>query len=304
MQSFKQYSKSQKRQKLSAFNHVYFEGDPQNWKISRLPDWMHFYGVQLSKELSREAPRYHKRFKQGTIVMVNYGVPIGDELGGKHFGVVLSNDDNKHKKKILVVPLSSHYHRDYANLGYELMDGILELLNDRINELKTQIDNHGKEIKDFIAVNGNKTFNFTDEEVNFFQKNNINVSNILDKHTVFWFEFKDENYKKLIEAVKNIDIKENYPNIFELISHTNKIKDFISGILKDILNEQKNVHEIVGLTKKLSRYNKYSYAVITDIRSVSKSRITKLSHYTISGNTKISDSALETIKTQLIRRIE
>lgn len=46
------------------------------------------------------------------------------------------------------------------------------------------------------------------------------------------------------------------------------------------------------------------YAVITDIRSVSKSRITKLSHYTISGNTKISDSALETIKTQLIRRIE
>lgn len=163
---------------------------------------------------------------------------------------------------------------------------------------------HGKEIKDFIAVNGNKTFNFTDEEVNFLQKNNINVSNILDNHTVFWFEFKDENYKKLIEAVKNIDIKENYPNIFELISHTNKIKDFISGILKDILNEQKNVHEIVGLTKKLSRYNKQSYAVITDIRSVSKSRITKLSHYTISGNTKISDSALETIKTQLIRRIE
>ena len=45
------------------------------------------------------------------------------------------------------------------------------------------------------------------------------------KEGLNWFEFKDENYKKLIEAVKNIDIKENYPNIFELISET--VKSFV-----------------------------------------------------------------------------
>ena len=236
--------------------------------------------------------------------MVDYGVPIGKELGGKHFGVVLSNDDDKYKKKILVVPLSSHYHKDYTNLGYELMDGILELLNDRINELTELTQKHTEEIQNFIGANGNKTFNFTDEELNFFQENNISVSSMLNNHTAFYFQLKSDNYKKLIEAVKNINVEEKYPNIFELISHINKIKNFISEVLTNIQKEQSNIHKIVNLTKKINRYNKHSYAVITDIRSVSKSRITKLNHYTISGNTKISDSALEKIKNQLIKRLE
>ena len=124
------YSREQKRRKLAKFNSVYYEGNPDNWKVSRLPNWMNFYGHSLNNELNGRLPRYYRKFKQGTIVMVDYGVPIGNELGGKHFGVIISNNDTKYKRKVTIIPLSSHYHKGYVDLGFDLMEGINSLLSD------------------------------------------------------------------------------------------------------------------------------------------------------------------------------
>lgn len=131
----RKFTNSEKRHKLAKFNSVYYEGDPNNWKVSRLPNWMSFYGYELDKELHGKSPKYYRKFKQGTIVMIDYGVPVGNELGGKHFGIVLSNNDTKFKRKIMVVPLSSHYHKGYIDLGYDLMQGITKLIQNRVIEL-------------------------------------------------------------------------------------------------------------------------------------------------------------------------
>lgn len=44
--------------------------------------------------------------------------------------------------------------------------------------------------------------------------------------------------------------------------------------------------------------------MILDVKAISELRVTKLSHFTISGNTHISDSTLEKVKTELIKTIE
>lgn len=58
------------------------------------------------------------------------------------------------------------------------------------------------------------------------------------------------------------------------------------------------------LEKKLTKYNKQSYAVISDIKSVSKLRVVKLNRFTISGNTRISAENLDKIRQGFIKIIE
>lgn len=48
------------------------------------------------------------------------------------------------------------------------------------------------------------------------------------------------------------------------------------------------IHSNETTRKKLTRYNKQPYAVIPDIKSVSKLRVVKLNHFTISRNARIS----------------
>lgn len=301
---YKKYSSSQKRNKLSIFNSVYYKGNPNNWKISRLPDWMNFYGTELFNELNGETPRYYPQFEQGTIVMVNYGVPIGDELGGKHFGVVISNNDTKYKRKVLIVPLSSHYHRGYINLGYELMNGIIELINDRANEIKKEIDSLIKEMRDFSKAYGKRDFSFTDKEKEILLSNGIDIMAFFKNNSVFQIQSENTEVKRVIHQIHSINSWNEYKNISEFVFHIEKIFSFQSRLLKRIADEQKTMQQLTKLSKKFERYNKQSFAIISDIKVVSKLRVQKLTHFTISGNTRISALALNKIKAELIKTIE
>lgn len=297
------YSHEQKRLKLAKFNSVYYDGDPNNWKVSRLPNWMNFYGNSLDMELRNESPRYYRKFEQGTIVMVDYGVPIGNELGGKHFGVVLANNDTKFKKKVLVVPLSSHYHRGYVNLGYNLMEEIARLGNERINELQDNADNLLTRLKSFMQDNSNRHFEFSKEEINFFNKNNIDITYLAN---IIPFDISRKNVKleHFIDEIKNSNSWEEYPNIFEFVSFIETVFSFQQSILKDQRKFESDIKKLKDLRKKFAKYNKQSFAVTDDIRTISKLRVVKLSHFTISGNTRISSEKMKIIQAKISEIIE
>ena len=75
--------------------------------------------------------------------------------------------------------------------------------------------------------------------------------------------------------------------------------------MNNSLNELRdNLLQMKQLIKKLTKYNKQSYAVISDIKSVSKLRVVKLNHFTISGNTRISTENLDKIRQGFIKTIE
>lgn len=299
----RRYSNNQKRRKLAKFNSIYYEGDPDNWKVSRLPNWMNFYGNSLDMELKGKLPTYYRKFKQGTVVMIDYGVPVGNELGGKHFGVVISNNDTKYKRKITVIPLSSKYHRGYVNLGYDLMEGILTLGTQRSIELKEAITKANTRLQDFNANSASANFNFTPDEVQFLVSHNISLDIISKSHVNVNLENK-KSFQNLIISIKNLDKWEEYPNIFNFVSFIETGLNFQDSMSKQIDKFEKDFKELNKLRKKFEKYNKQSYAVISDIKSVSKLKVTKLNHYTISGNTRISDYALNKIKFELIKTIE
>ena len=198
------YTENQKRQKISKFNDVYYNGNPDDWKVSRLPNWMQSYGYLLNKELENKLPSHYKRFHQGTVVMIDYGVTIGNELGGKHFGVVLNNDDTKYKRKVMVVPLSSHWHRGYIDLGYDLMSGINDLIELRKGEEQKKIDKLINRLNEFNNNHKDNHFSFLDEEIKFindngvksFPKNNYTVEFNLSKN--------NDKLESLIEDIKQI----------------------------------------------------------------------------------------------------
>lgn len=68
--------------------------------------------------------------------------------------------------------------------------------------------------------------------------------------------------------------------------------------------KEDTIAQLEELSNKLNKYNKQSFAVISDIKTVSKLKVAKLSHYTISGNTYISEKALAKIKKEIIKTIE
>lgn len=304
MTEYKRYSNNQKRRKLAKFNSVYYDGNPDNWKVSRLPNWMNFYGYSLSNELNGRLPRYYRKFKQGTIVMIDYGVPIGNELGGKHFGVVISNNDTKYKRKVMVVPLSSKYHKGYIDLGFDLMEGISHLLAQRIFELQQKINKLNKRPNEFFKENPTNPTIFDQDDRHFLDENNIDYS-ILTKTTTN-FKLNDELncFRNLVNDRKNTDSWEKYPNIYKFVSSVESFFNFADLTEQSPYKVQKEVTQLNELGNKLKRYNKQSFAVISDVKAISKLRVTKLSHFTISGNTHISDAAMKKIKVELIKTID
>lgn len=300
-----QYTEEQKRQKISKFNNVYYNGDPADWKVSRLPNWMSFYGHSLDKELNNNLPHYYRRFRQGTIVMIDYGVTIGNELGGKHFGIVLNNNDTKYKSKVTVVPLSSHNHRGYIDLGYGLMAGIYDLVNKRSKEEQAKIRKLVDRLEKFRSSHKNSSFSFTKDEEAFLEKN---IKDFPNDQNTFIINFLDNEENKelvsLITKIKKIDSWEQHKNIFDFVSFIETAITFKNSVDEELKRLDDSADQLHQLAKKLNKYNKQSYAVISDIKSVSKLRVAKLNHFTISGNTQISSENLDKIRQGLIKTIE
>lgn len=299
-----QYTEEQKRQKISKFNNVYFNGDPADWKVSRLPNWMQSYGYLLDKELKNNLPSYYRRFRQGTVVMIDYGVTIGDELGGKHFGVVLNNDDTKYKRKVTVVPLSSHRHKGYIDLGYDLMSGINDLIELRKAEEQKKINKLIKRLNEFINNHKDSNFSFSDEEIKFINDNG--VKNFPKNNSTVELNFAENNDKleSLIEDIKQVDSWEQHKNIFDFVSLVETALSFQKSVNASLAELKDNLFQMKQLEKKLTKYNKQSYAVLSDIKSVSKLRVANLNHFTISGNARISAENLDKIRQGFIKTIE
>ncbi|QLL73837.1 type II toxin-antitoxin system PemK/MazF family toxin [Lactobacillus crispatus] len=304
MAEYKRYSHDQKRRKLAKFNSVYYDGNPDNWKVSRLPNWMNFYGHSLNNELNGRLPKYYRKFKQGTVVMIDYGVPIGNELGGKHFGVVISNNDTKYKRKVMVVPLSSHYHKGYVDLGFDLMEGISYLLAQRIIELQQKINKLDKRLNDFVKENPVNPTIFNQDERQFLDENNIDYSVLAETTTTFNLNNVQNKFTNLINDIKNTDSWEKYPGIYEFVSSVESFVNFADSVENSLYEMQEGITQLNRLGHKLERYNKQSFAVISDVKAISKLRVTKLSHFTISGNAHISNAAMTKIKTELIKTID
>lgn len=131
----RRYSFDEKYQSIESLINFYTNADSSDYKASRLPNWLDFYGRTLLTEKNIE---YYNVFSQGTVVTVDYGVPVGGEMSGIHFAVVLSNNDTRRKKTILTIPLSSHNRPDRVYLGKDILHKAQLSMEKQLNQLQLE----------------------------------------------------------------------------------------------------------------------------------------------------------------------
>lgn len=76
-------------------------------KSHLLAEWLIKWSSYIQKEHFFESTSI-KSYKQGEIILVDFGFRIGHEFGGRHYAVVLENNNNPRNQMILLVPVSSY----------------------------------------------------------------------------------------------------------------------------------------------------------------------------------------------------
>lgn len=66
-----------------------------------------------------------------------------------------------------------------------------------------------------------------------------------------------------------------------------------------IVELQNEIQLFKKLEKRMERYTKFTYADVNNITTVSKLRAKKVSEYTISGNSSLSENSINKLKTKL-----
>jgi mRNA-degrading endonuclease toxin of MazEF toxin-antitoxin module len=296
---------------IAQFNNIYF-GVPHNrfFKLHFISQWMEFYGYWLTKEKEHDIPKYYTTFNHGSVVMVNFGPNIGSELSGNHFAIVLNRKDKRENKTLTVLSLSSKDHSNYLDLGNELFKSIYQLTQQRMADFEQEKDTVIKMLNTRIKELTPKilSYKLIDESSKnastFFAKDSLNgflhIMHEFQINFADYIDFKDPTkLKELINEIVNIREKEivahSSESYIERLSSTiSDLTEFYNGIESGVtLNE--HIDNMQGLIDKVQKYSKNTYAIIPNITTVSKLRVVKVSHYTISKNVTISEESLARI---------
>lgn len=111
--------------------------------------WISDYVFYISKEDTYNYPIY--KYERGDIVQINFGYRIGNEIGGRHFAVVIDTDNSIKQKILTVVPLMSLKENSKdGKYTFTLRKGLFELHNDKLNKLTAELENSKNEIDKMI----------------------------------------------------------------------------------------------------------------------------------------------------------
>ena len=165
-----------KRLNLSFMKHI----DLMEYKKSNLlAYWITDYANYHDNEKNFDYSKIVK-FKRGSIIKVNLGFNVGNELGGLHYCVVISKYDSPKSGILNVIPLTSTKKAESVfsiNLGNELfilLNSNIEKEEQKIFKLmnSTDFENATSSIKQAIY-----------NELNLLQKLNVEASKLKDNST-------------------------------------------------------------------------------------------------------------------------
>lgn len=253
----RKFNFDEKYQDIENLINFYFNADDSNYRVSRLPNWIDFYGKTL---LNEKRYKFYNKFSQGTVVTIDYGVPVGGEMSGIHFAIVLSKNNTQYKKTVLAIPLSSHNNKDWISLGKDILYQAQLSMDDQLLCLKAKVQSLERKITDLT--------------------NDIKNS---------------ENELIRFRALKNPSKKD----INKIKSNIKKYKNDLTLFIKDKNSLLVEVDKFKKELNHLNKYNKNSYACLDLISSVSKLKIKKFSHYGINSNISISDENLKLLKKRI-----
>ena len=234
-----------------------------NPKFQHLDVWEAFQSKQFRTENYSKKSKKFLSYKRGTIVFVNFGTNIGNELSGNHFAIVLSKDDSPLNGNLTVIPLTSKNKKYNLDLGKDLIKSIIQDLTFQIDEL-IEFQN-----------------TLRDELYREYTENQRELNDYVPIHNQVIIDFFSKFVKK--EPDKNGYINLSTKEIPELIqSRINDLKAIESFYISKV---------------------KDSYAMINSVTTISKFRIKKpINNSDPIGRIKISKENLDKIDIALIKK--
>lgn len=250
-----------------------------NFKVTRLANWNYKHTTFLEKEANKvSGPKIY--FEQGSFIKVDFGINIGREFSGPHFAIVLDKHDNINKDTITVVPLSSQHNKKYITVNKVMFEEATASLTQKIDMLEKRV----RELKE-----KNKKTRLLSEEIN----ENKYLRNP-EKATQELIQiFKDEVEDKEI-SIRNI---RDYLTFKDYIV-TRKLKESE----KEISECETDSNELITCKNHYDHYSKNSFAVISGVTTISKSRIyPPINKNDPIGRIKVSKEEINRIKSAFLK---
>lgn len=223
--------------------------------------------------------RFYDQYKPGTLLFVDFGVNVGSEFSKPHFAIVLDKNDNKINGNITVIPLTSKNSKYVLPINDSIFNTTIQHLKDALDKSDQEVEKYRLELKEV-----EKSIFETATELK------VNTNN---KETV-------ELCLELSEIVK----QRNEQDLREVVlSHIEELLKSV-GRLQAKITEQKNCKNMIkDVLEQYSKFNKKSYVVYGEIRSISKLRVKKINRFDPSGKIRISQPSFEIIKNKIINHI-
>jgi hypothetical protein len=238
--------------------------DCKNPKFNNLDKWQHFQAMAFKKENNPNIKNRFIKYKRGTVVMVNFGTSIGNELSGNHFAIVLNKKDSPKAGEITVLPLTSKANKSNINLGNELIQNIFS------DVLKS--------IQDLVAFSAIIEDLLKDEKGTF---------KYHEGQSVTFHDSLIEYYCMTIKPKK---------------AATDGTIHYTTDEIADIIN--KVIHMLQDITDYYNEKNKDSFAKILSITTISKHRIKKsINVLDPIGKIQLSNETMDRIDTEIVKAI-
>lgn len=114
-----------------------FVSKSNNRKFKYLPHWVLSEASYFEKEVTNPE-RNHKIYQRGALVFIDFGINVGNELSGDHFGIVLNRNDSSRNGVLTVVPVSSKSNRFSVKIDGLISQKSLVFLNESIRNLEIE----------------------------------------------------------------------------------------------------------------------------------------------------------------------
>ncbi|ELU6316002.1 type II toxin-antitoxin system PemK/MazF family toxin [Listeria ivanovii subsp. londoniensis] len=234
-----------------------------------LPNWLVNKSIYL-KKYRLEGQRLFKKYHRGSLVMIDFGVNVGNEISGNHFGIVLNKYDNPKNGVLTVIPVTSKK-REY----------LIEL--DSLISVQSNITLRKLIIDDVLTHLAATEFIFETLDAESQRRHRF----IIEKSAISM----DDINKKIVSLGLN-KLEQNKMSI-----------ETYEEIMRNSKSLQSKALKAIEVSEKYKKYNKISYAKPKDIQTISKYRIKMINDLDPCGKIKVSNTILDKIDKELINNI-
>lgn len=267
---------------VSIYKQLY---NTDNKKFKFLPNWLETTSYWFNMEHNNNINKKYKKFSRGSIIYLDFGINIGHEFSGRHFGIVLNKNDSPYNSLVTVVPLSSKNKKHYLPLQNIAFKTSLSILNKTVDNIEFDLDVINHVIFTVIEI---------------INKNNL--QNTLEQNTIdylddFAIKTRFPTEREVINKSKNI------VESFNLYNDPKNFSALFNYLLIDVNDRKSKVNNLREVINKYKKFDKNTFACTQNVVTISKLRILKINAEDPSGRMKLDFDSMKLVDNEIKNKL-